>query len=357
MADFLIHGATGYTGSLIAHEAGRRGYRPIVAGRNADALATLARKLGLQQRVFPLDDPSAVSASLRGVSVVLHCAGPFSHTSRPMADGCLRARVPYLDITGEVGVFEALADRDGEAKKAGIMLMPGLGFDVVPSDCLAAHLKQRLPSASNLALGFLSLSRMSRGTATTIAENLHRGGLVRRNGVLTDVPAAWKTREIDFGTGLVKAMTVPWGDLSTAYHSTGIPNIEVYMAAPLSTRLAVRASRYLGWMLDSSFIQELLKRRIRAGPPGPTDEQRARGKSFLWGEATDDAGQRVVSRLRGLDGYTLTVIAALAVVERVMAGDAPPGFQTPSTGYGPDFVLALEGMIREDEAPAKLRKC
>jgi short subunit dehydrogenase-like uncharacterized protein len=357
MADFLIYGATGYTGSLIAHEAGRRGYRPIVAGRNADALAPLAKKLGLEQRVFPLDDPAAVRASLRGVSVVLHCAGPFAHTSRPMADSCLRASVPYLDITGEVGVFEALADRDGEAKKAGIMLMPGIGFDVVPSDCLAAHLKQRLPSASNLALGFLSLSRMSRGTATTIAENLHRGGLVRRNGVLTDVPAAWKTREIDFGTGPVKAMTIPWGDLSTAYHSTGIPNIEVYLAAPLSTRLAVRASRYLGWMLGSSFIQERLKRRIRAGPPGPTDEERARGKSFLWGEATDDAGQRVVSRLRGPDGYTLTVIAALAVVKRVMAGDAPPGFQTPSTAYGADFVLGLEGVIREDEAPVTVRKC
>jgi short subunit dehydrogenase-like uncharacterized protein len=349
MADFLIYGAAGYTGSLIAHEAVRRGYRPILAGRNAVALAGLARKLGLEERVFPLDDPAAVIAGLRGVRAVLHCAGPFARTSKPMADGCLRVSVHYLDITGEVDVFEALATRDNEAKKAGIMLLPGVGFDVVPSDCLAAHLKRRLSSASSLALGFLSVSRPSRGTATTIVENLHRGGLVRRDGVLTNVPAAWKTREIDFGTGPVKAMTIPWGDLSTAYHSTGIPNIEVYMAAPLGTRLAARASRYLGWVLGSSFVQGGLKRRIRAGPPGPTDEERARGKTFLWGEATDDAGQRVVSRLRGPEGYTLTVLAALAVVERVMAGGAPPGFQTPSTAYGPDFVLGLEGVIREDE--------
>jgi short subunit dehydrogenase-like uncharacterized protein len=349
MPDFLIYGATGYTGSLISHEAVRRGYRPILAGRNAETLAALARKLGLEQRVFPLDDPAAVNAGLRAVSAVLHCAGPFAHTSRPMADGCLRARVHYLDITGEVEVFEALASRDGEAKKAGIMLLPGVGFDVVPSDCLAAHLKRRLPSASSLALGFLSLSHPSRGTAMTIVENLHRGGLVRRDGGLTKVPAAWKTREIDFGTGPVKAMTIPWGDLSTAYHSTGIPNIEVYMAAPLGTRLAARASHYLGWVLGSSFVQGRLKRRIQAGPPGPTDEERARRKTFLWGEATDDAGQRVVTRLRGPEGYTLTVLAALAVVERVAAGGAPPGFQTPSTAYGPDFVLGLEGVIREDE--------
>jgi short subunit dehydrogenase-like uncharacterized protein len=356
MANFLIYGATGYTGSLIAHEAVRRGYRPILAGRNAEAIAKLTRKLGLGQRVFALSDPAAVKAGLRGVSVVLHCAGPFAHTSRPMADGCLEASAHYLDITGEIDVFEALAARDREAKKAKIMLMPGVGFDVVPSDCLAAHLKQRLPSASSLALGFLALSRMSRGTATTIAENFHRGALVRREGVLTKVPAAWKTREIDFGTGLVKAITIPWGDLSTAYHSTGIKNIEVYVAASLATRLSARASRYLGWMLGSSFVQGRLKRRIQARPPGPTDEERARGKSFLWGETTDDAGNRAVSRLRGPEGYTLTVLAALAVVERVIAGNSRPGFQTPSMVYGPDFVLGLEGVTREDEETRDLRQ-
>jgi short subunit dehydrogenase-like uncharacterized protein len=267
-----------------------------------------------------------------------------------MANAYLRASVHYLDITGEVSVFETLAARDVEAKKAGIMLMPGVGFDVLPSDCLAAHLKRRLPSASSLALGFQTLSRMSRGTATTVAENFYRGGLVRRDGVLTKVPAAWKTREIDFGIGPVKAITIPWGDLSTAFYSTGIKNIEVYMAALLSTRLAARASQYLGRALGSSLVQGLLKRAIQARPPGPTDEERVCGKSFLWGEATDDAGNRVVSRLRGPEGYTLTVLAALAVVERVVAGKTLPGFQTPSTVYGPDFVLGLEGVIREDEA-------
>ena len=229
------------------------------------------------------------------------------------------------------------------------MLLPGVGFDVVPSDCLAAHLKRRLPSATHLALGFQSLGRMSRGTATTMAENIHRGGLVRQGGVLRRVPAAWKTQVIDFGTGPVKAITIPWGDVATAFHSTGIPNIEVYMAAPLGLRLAARASRSFGWLLGSRPVQRLLRRRIRAGPPGPTEEERAGGRSYLWGEAVDDTGQRVVSRLQGPEGYTMTVQAALGVVERVLAGDALPGFQTPSSVYGCDFVLGLEGMVRADE--------
>jgi short subunit dehydrogenase-like uncharacterized protein len=348
MADFLLYGANGYTGLLIAHEAVARGLRPVLAGRNPDAVATLARGLGLEHRAFALGDAAAVERGVRSCTAVLHCAGPFARTSKPVADACLRAGVHYLDVTGEVAVFEALAARDAEARAAGVMLLPGAGFDVVPSDCLAAHLKGRLPSATRLALGFRQFSRMSRGTATTVAENLHRGGLVRRGGVLTPVPAAWKSRRIDFGSGPTWAVTIPWGDVSTAWYSTGIPDIEVYSAAPFATRLALRASRHLGWLLGSSWVQNFLKRRIRAGPAGPSAEERARGRSHLWGEASDDAGHRVVSRLRGPEGYTLTAHAAVAVVGRVLRGEAPAGFQTPSRAYGADFVLGLEGVTRED---------
>ena len=312
-------------------------------------MATLASELGLAYRIFALDNPGQVAEGIGGMQAVLHCAGPFAQTYRPMADACLQAGAHYLDITGEVAVFESLRARSAAAQAAGVMLLPGVGFDVVPSDCLAAHLKRRLPSATHLALGFQSLGRMSRGTATTMAENIHRGGLVRQGGVLRRVPAAWKTQVIDFGTGPVKAITIPWGDVATAFHSTGIPNIEVYMAAPLGLRLAARASRSFGWLLGSRPVQRLLRRRIRAGPPGPTEEERAGGRSYLWGEAVDDTGQRVVSRLQGPEGYTMTVQAALGVVERVLAGDALPGFQTPSSVYGCDFVLGLEGMVRADE--------
>jgi short subunit dehydrogenase-like uncharacterized protein len=349
MPGLLIYGANGYTGDLIAREAVARGQRPILAGRNAEALAPLARELGLEQRVFGLDTPSAVEDGIRGMTAVLHCAGPFAHTSQPMADACLRTGVHYLDITGEIAVFEALAARDAEARAAGVMLLPGVGFDVVPSDCLAAHLKRRLPTASRLALGFQTFGRISRGTATTMAENAHRGGVVRENGVLRRVPSAWKVRRIDFGAGPVKAVTIPWGDVSTAYYSTGIPNIEVYTPAGLGLRILARASRYLGWLLGSGPVQRFLKRRIQKGPPGPTDEERGRGATLLWGEATDPSGQQGVSRLRGPDGYTVTVRTALAVVERVLAGQAEPGFQTPSRMYGADFILGIEGMVLQDE--------
>jgi len=345
---YLIYGANGYTGELIAREAVRRGQRPVLAGRNAQAVEALAAELGLEHRAYALDDTRAADAALSGMKAVLHCAGPFVRTSRPMADACLRAKVHYLDVTGEIEVFESLAMRGAEAAAAGVMLLPGAGFDVVPSDCLAAHLKRRLPSASRLVLAFHSAGALSRGTPTTIVENLHRGGVVRRGGRLKRVPAGWRTRRIDFGRGPRTAVTIPWGDVSTAYHSTGIPDIEVYTTARWPRRFAMKASRFLKPVLASGAVQSFLKGRIRAGAPGPNAEERARGRTLLWGEVTDAAGGRAVSRQQGPEGYTFTVLTALAAMDRVLAGSAPPGFETASKAYGADFVLGVEGVARED---------
>ncbi len=348
-ARFMIYGANGYTGELAAREAKARGLSPVLAGRNADAVAAIARELGLPHAAFALDDASAIDAAIGGCVAVLHCAGPFSRTSGAMASACLRTRVHYLDVTGEVEVFEGLAARDAEAKAAGVMLLPGVGFDVVPSDCLAAHLKRRLPTATHLVLAFLSRGGVSRGTATTAAENIHRGGLVRRGGALTPVPTAWKTRTIDFGDGYVRtAVTIPWGDIATAWRSTGIPDIEVYMAVPRSARAGMRVARYARPLLALGPVRALLRHLVRTGRTGPDDETRARGWTRLWGEVAAPDGARAVSRLKGPEGYTLTVQAALACVEHVLRGDAPPGYQTPATAYGPDLVLEVPGVTRED---------
>ncbi len=347
---WLLYGANGYTGELIARLAAARGHQPILAGRRADAVCALSDELGLPRRLFDLEEPARVDEGLAGMSLVLHCAGPFSRTSRPMADACLRTRTHYMDVTGEVAVFEALAARGREAHDAGVMLLPGCGFDVVPTDCLALHLKHRLPKARRLALGFETRGRVSRGTALTALEGLHRGGLVRRGGVLTPVPAAWKTRTIDFGRGPSRAITFPWGDVATAWHSTAIPDIEVYLAAHPALRLYCRASRWLGPLLASRPVQGMLRQQVAAGPRGPSAEERRRGRTYVWGEVEDEEGRRRVSRLVTPEAYTFTARAALTLVERILAGVAPEGFQTPSRAFGADLVLGIEGITRHDEA-------
>jgi short subunit dehydrogenase-like uncharacterized protein len=345
----LIYGSTGYTGSLIVAEALARGLRPILAGRNSDAVRAQAESLGLDWRVATIDDPAALDTALVGAAVVLNCAGPFARTWRAMSDACLRQRANYLDITGEIAVFEGLAGRDADARAAGIMLLPGVGFDVVPSDCLAAHLAHRLPNAVRLALAFRAIGGVSRGTLATMVENLGSPGAVRRGGKIVAVPPAWRTRRIDFGDGRLRdATTIPWGDVSTAFHSTGIPNIEVYVSMRPALRRAVIASRWLGAVLRSDVVRRTLAARVRSGSPGPTAVERERGVSRLWGEAVAANGQRAEARLRGASGYVMTAQTAVHLAAKALGGQISIGFQTPSRAYGADVILEIPGVARTD---------
>lgn len=348
--DILIYGSYGYTGKLITNLAIEAGLKPILAGQTETKAKAHADETGLDCRVFSLSNPGAIRSGLDGVGTVVHCAGPFSRTAVPMAEACIETATNYLDITGEIGVFEDLHAMDQRARDAGIMLIPGAGFDVVPSDCLAAHLKRRLPSATELTLAFHGVGRPSRGTATTMVENIHKGGMVRRNGVLTEVPAAWRVRKFDLGNGEITAVTIPWGDVSTAFYSTGIPNISVFMAASPALLAAIRANRYIGRLFASRPVQALLKGRIQAAPPGPNDAERAAGYSLLWGEATGPDGRSVHSRLRTPEGYTLTAHTALEIARRAQAGGVPHGFVTPSMAFGADFILEFDGVERQDES-------
>ena len=344
----LIYGANGYSGALIAAHAVERGLRPILAGRREEAIRPLAERLGLEHRSFALDRPEAIESGLEGASVVLNCAGPFSRTAQPLVDGCLRVRAHYLDITGEVMVFSAVAARDAEASSAGVMLLPGAGFDVVPSDCLAAHLHHRLPSAVELRLAFRASGGLSRGTALTSLESAAAGGLVRRKGVLTRVPAGHRTITVDFGRGPVKAIAIPWGDVFTAHVTTGIPDIEVYIAVPPLTRLALRSTRLLGPLLRSQPVQRWLRAHIQSRIAGPDETRRRTTRMRLWGEARDSRGHVAATRMQTPNGYELTRLTAVDLASRALAGDVRPGYQTPAKAYGADYILGFPEVTRED---------
>lgn len=230
-SNWIIYGANGYTGELIARETVRQGLKPTLAGRNKAKVEALAQELGLDYKAFGLDNVDAVAEQLQGFELVMHCAGPFSATSKPMMEACIKAGAHYLDITGEIAVFELAQSLNSQAEKADIVLCPGVGFDVIPTDCVAAALKEALPDATHLALGFDSRTGVSPGTAKTSTEGMAEGGKIRKNGKITTVPLAHYVRTIDFGDGKKSAMSVPWGDVSTAFYTTGIPNIEVFVPA------------------------------------------------------------------------------------------------------------------------------
>ncbi|MBL8492541.1 MAG: saccharopine dehydrogenase NADP-binding domain-containing protein [Rhodocyclaceae bacterium] len=345
---FLIYGANGFLGEAIARLAVARGMRPIIAGRNAEGIARLAAELGLEHLAFGLDDADAVDNALGRVAVVLHCAGPYVHTWQAMAGACLRTGTHYLDLTGELPVFEALAALDGEAREAGVMLLPGVGFDVVPTDCLAVHLRRRLPAATRLTLAFQSRgpAGLPPGTQRTMIELLPSGIRVRRNGELVAPGRGEGTRLVDFGRGPVNTALVPWGDVFTAWYSTGIPHITDYMAMPAYLRLPLAGARLLTPLLRMAPVRDLLKKAVL---PGPAAWARARTRTHVYGEVEDARGRRAAARLHGPEaGVEWTSETALGAVAKVLAGTAPPGFQTPGLAFGPDFVLECGEVQRED---------
>lgn len=342
---WMIYGAYGYTGRLAARLARDRHLTPILAGRDAARSRLLAENLGLEWRAFDLDDPSVAAAKLEGVTAVLHCAGPFSATSRPMLAACLRGGTHYLDITGEIPVFEDIHSRHHELRDAGIVAIPGVGFDVVPTDCLAAMLKRDLPTATHLKLAFKPrYGGLSPGTQKTMVENLPGGGQIRRDGKIVSVPAGYKVETIAFTETLsATAVTIPWGDIATAYYSTGIPNIEVFVGLPESQIRRMKLPAFVRWVLGLAPVQSVMKSLITRRVKGPTDEQRARDEVYVYGEAWDDAGRTVRMRLRTREAYTLTAESAVTATLKVMDGRLAPGAYTPSMAFGADYVLQLEG--------------
>ncbi|HEX4477665.1 MAG TPA: saccharopine dehydrogenase NADP-binding domain-containing protein [Polyangiaceae bacterium] len=339
----LLYGANGFTGRLIAERARERGLELVLAGRTREAVEPLAKRLGYEFRIFGLDGEAAFEG-IRGAKVVLHCAGPYSKTSAPMVDACLKARAHYLDITGEYKVLEAVLARSDEAAARGVVLLPSVGFDVVPTDCMAQKLKGELPSAVRLELAFTGDSMMpSAGTAKTTVENLHVGAKVRRGGVIVSIPAPLK-REIPFAEGARFAMSIPWGDIVTAFHSTGIPDITVYTVVPKGVARAASVLRFCAPVLKLPSVIRVLQKEVEKRAKGPDEEQRRTTRMSVWGRVEDDQGRAVEGHLSLPEGYELTVLAALASVERVLRGDVAPGATTPSRAFGADFVTTLPGV-------------
>lgn len=348
--NFMIYGANGYTGRIITEMAVQRGYKPLLCGRNSAEISALAARYNLPYEIVSLDDKTALDDAVLAVDAVLHCAGPFSRTARPMLDACIRNKTHYLDITGEISVFEMAAQLDDAIKSSGITAMPGVGFDVVPTDCLAAYLKKKLPTATQLVLAVSGLGGgISHGTATTVLENLGRGGAVRLNGRITPVPDMFKVKEIIFDRKPVPAVCIPMGDVSMAYHSTGIPNIETYIATSSRMLRLMELSKSMNWLLKRQFFKNWIQKYlIDRTVKGPSDKQRAAGKVYIWGQVQDDNGSSAIARLITPEGYTLTALVALAAVEKVLKGQALLGFQTPSSAFGHNFIMEIRGVVRHD---------
>jgi short subunit dehydrogenase-like uncharacterized protein len=346
---FLLYGANGYSGKLIARFADQYGLRPVLAGRNAASVSRLAAELKMEYRIADINDAHALRQALEGMRLVVNTAGPFDFTAKQMIDACMLTGTHYIDLNGDSGVFEMLQSYNQQAMSKNIMILPGAGFDVVPTDCLALFLKNRLPDASHLEIAFAIIgSGLSRGTSITTLQQLGMPGAIRKNGVLVPEPVGKRGMRVNFEPWQKSSfvMSIPWGDISTAYFSTGIPTIITYTGISKATWYFLKAQAGFNWLLRTRFIRGLVTRIINSKSPGPDDDRRDKAVSLIRGIVSNPQGASVTAYMRCPEAYSLTTYAALLIAQKILQGQFRPGYQTPASAYGEDLVMEIAGVER-----------
>lgn len=344
----LIYGATGYTGRLIAEHARHVESPPVIAGRSAHRVQALAAELGLEGRAIAFDQSKALDDAISDIGVLINAASPFAKTAPALIESCLRTGTHYLDVTGELDVFQDAFRYDELANKRGIMIMPGVGLGIVASDCLAMHVAAGVPNAKYLRIGLLPPVSLSQGSIRTAFGLSVSQVSIRRNGRLISVPAGRFQRDFDYGDGKRESIAVSWADVFTAYYSTGIRNIEAYFETGFASRMVYHLGSAVADALRQAPVERWPGAAARTLFQSPSEQLRKKDRCVIVAEAEDSWRRRSCARLETPDGYSFTAQSATAIAERVRCGDFLPGFQTPGKLYGADFVLSMEGTSRVD---------
>lgn len=347
MKSWMLYGAYGYTGSLIAQEAKNRGHSPILAGRSAEKLVPFAEKLNLDYIVLDLINENALIDTLEDFDLVFHSAGPYKFTSAPMVKACLKSSTNYVDITGEIPVFEQNFRYDAQAKDKGIAIISGVGFDVVPTDCLAKYVSEKITEPTSLDLGITAMSNPSPGTLKTMLEHYNIGQLVRRNGILLPLEKE-EIRKMQFSDKERTVRPVTWGDLSTAYRTTGIPNITTYFPLPkkfpnLLGSIGVSPKE----MFENKESKKKVERWIEENVHGPDEFKRKTYRCYISASVYNNEGMEAQAWLETMESYRFTAVAGVRSVEKLFEIE-PTGVLTPALAFGADFILEIPETKRID---------
>lgn len=343
----IIYGSYGYTGELIVDESLSKKTTILLAGRNEKRLKIQSDKTGYPYKAIDLNNHEALVELLNEGDVLINAAGPFINTAPQMVEACIEAKTHYLDINGDIKVFELIKTYDEKAKLAGIMLMSGTGFDVVPTDCVALKLKNKMPDAISLKIAFANIEGgVSHGTASTVASRLGEKAVRRVERKLVPISLGKNGMWVDFGEKKLFTMSIPWGDISTAYVSTGIPNIESYMSVKPTVYKALKFQGLVNWLLRTQWVRKFIQNKIDSKPAGPNFEEREKSYSLVWAEVKNQKGETLSTRIKTPEAYNLTATASLLIAEKVLNGNYQSGFQTPAKAYGENLVFEIEG-VRE----------
>lgn len=352
----LIYGSTGFTGTLASHHALDLSLPLILGGRNASKLATLATlattlsssfssssfAAPIPTRAFTVDDPTPtlIDQSLTGVAVLLNCAGPFARTAAPLVAACIRNGVHYLDVAAELVSYQLAAEKSEEARRKGVMLMPGAGGSVAMLGCLAGRAiaafvaeegeekgEGEKQAVARIDIALRVAGPLSRGTLASAAEAsvvMQAGGCFQRVDGELVAHDAGAAALFDFGDGRGEVLCAPatLPDLLTLPRSTGVQNVRTYVHA-----------------VDGAFAEG--GGEGGQEKEGPTAEEREKYpcRAAVLVVGADGTESREV--LHTLNGYDFTAIASVRAAQRVLEGVVEAGWQTPAGMFGDEFAFGV----------------
>jgi len=346
----MIYGAYGYTGMLIAEEAVRRGHKPVLAGRAQEKLVPFAKRLGLDWVVFDLQDEQRLKGIIQNFTLVFNAAGPFTHTCEPMVRACLDTKTNCVDIAGELTVLEHILSLDQQARRKDIVLIPGLGFDVIATDCMARYVAEKINDPTQLEIATVTsiTSKPSPGTIRSILDIVSKGTIARRQRQLVKIPVGLGEKRIRFIDQERTVLPVTLGDLVTAYRTTGIPDITTFVGfSEREATLYKRTQPLYRRLFSFAPLRRLVQKQTSKLARGPDEHMRRTNRSQVWVCARNKKGVERHAWLETIEAYQFTAVAGVLCVEKLLINDFH-GALTPGLAFGADLVLNIPGSTRVD---------
>lgn len=323
----LIYGAAGFMGQLFLKTIHGEKLDIVLGARdNFSSTYTL--------RLFLLDNQTTIIENIKDVKLLINLAGPFKNTNKQLVEACIANGTHYIDIAGEVTELETVFAYDIKAKNANIMLMPGAGFGVVPTDIVANLAKDKLPDATHLKIAYITNGGASKGTLKSVLTDINKDGVILENDVFNKAMPAFKTFQFLVYNKEQEVVYNPWrADLFSAKISSGIQNIETYANFP-SFIVKMMHGKLL-WLRD--FI---LKRLINLFPIGPSEQQLEKGFTICFAEVKNAKGEKANAYIYGPEAYVFTANTLLAITKNIVANNFKSGFQTPNI-YGKELLKSI----------------
>jgi len=392
----MLYGATGYSGGLIAGEANRLqranaiGFRMVLAARNRLALSAMAKAHGMEARAFALNDRDRVVRELEGIDVVLNAAGPFAATAPRLATAALEKRCHYVDLNGEIDVYQSLDDLAPHAYDRNVCMVCSAGFTAAASGLLLEEalraVKTRYPSVAKLGAIRFSMSSpraFSRGSVNTMWRSLREQVTVVRDigggshkAVLWHSPVAKLERSADFTPPGRKAATVEHetsplknphrrivmaanlvdtltARLTASRNGMPVRDIESYVEVGDATRLGYPLANLGTPALTSPIVRKLAALAIDTLPEGPSRQERERERQMLLLTIEDPMQRPLIDWcLSTPNAYDFSARVALEIAQKAVVGSPQRGWKTPG-----EILRDANATLKKEQADGPLRGC